>query len=309
MIRKRAIRHRPRRSSPADFGMVVFVTLVGLIVMSRINFLSAVVLAPDCLSIQPVLLGQDGRIDAVLDTAALAGLAALGLIAATGVIAVHEKTGTWIGAAIGAVNTGIAGLLIAQWVIGWAFFHPDSWQAKLVMPMGPEIRYLFPRSASARGNEYEGLPGWQTVGPNTYYNAGIGIFARKERIKACFQAAFVRQNMLNMNTDGLTPDGVLIASIPDEALERHTYAFIFYDRYNQYLTSDVYWAHDQYPELQRRDSNRDASGRRVEPSEVWRLVQGSLNPVSAEPGSLRPYSLQEINDMVRKTWDRDAPEP
>lgn len=308
MRRTRTRRHRRIRLSPVDYGMTLFVTLVGLWVISRINFLSAVVLVPDCLSIQPALLGQEGRVDGVLDTVALAGLAALGLIAVTAVAGWHEKTLNWTGAAIGAANAGLAGLLIAQWIIGWSFFHPDSWQAKVVMPLGPEVRRLHLQTASERRGPFEGMPGWQPVGPNAYYNAEIGIVAREERIKTCYSAAFVRQNMLNMNPDGLSSGGVPIASIPDAALERDEYAFIYYDRDNQYLTSESYWEHDEYAELRKRDADRDASGRRVDPAEIWHLVEASLDAAYEKPVE-RPYTLEEINDMVRETWDRQAPIP
>ena len=287
----------------------MFVTLVGLWVAGRIGFLSAVVMVPDCLALQPALLGQGGRIDAVLDTLGLAGMAALGVIAATGLIGWHQKTLNWGAAAFGTVNAGMAGLLIAQWVVGWSFFNPDSGLAKAVMPLGPQVRTLSVEYSAEGRSPFEGMPGWKTIGPRAYFNAELGIFAREEPVRRCFTPAFVRQNRLNASLTGLASGGAHIASTPDFGLDRSVYAWIYYDRDSQYLTSDIYPHHDRFADLQKRDAEREARRRRVDPAGVLAQVDASLMGPPGEEASERPYTLDEIEAMVREAWDRDAPVP
>jgi hypothetical protein len=289
--------------------MIIFVTLVSLWIFGRISFLGAVVMAPDCLSIEPVLHGTDERIDGALDTLALAAVAALGVIAVTGVTGWLEKTVSWAGAALGLANSGMAGLLIAQWLISWSFFHPDSKVAPIVMPLGPQVRELSVQSATTDWNPFNGIPGWAPRGEGMFYNEEIGIYAREEVVRPCFSAAFLRQNKLNRHPSGLTARGEPIAAIPDFLLEHHHYAYIFYDREHRYLTSDIYQFHDRYLYLQKRDVERDSSGRRVDPAEVWNLVEASLAQPAPEVATERPYTLEEINSMVEATWDREAPLP
>ncbi len=289
--------------------MIVFITLVGLWVFGRISFLSIVAMAPDCLSIEPVLHGRNERIDGALDTLALAAVAALGLIAATGLIGLLEKTASRISAALGAVNVGMAGLLIAQWLISWSFFHPDSKVASIVMRFGPQPRELSVQSATTDRSPFSGMPGWAPRGDGMFYNDEIGIYAREEVVRPCFSAAFLRQYRLNRRPSGLTARGEPIAAIPDHLLERHHYAYVFYDREHQYLTSDLYGRHDNYADLQKRDAERDRSGRRVDPAEVLKRVDASLESAIVPADAQRPFTLEEINEMVAETWDREAPLP
>lgn len=311
MVRTRGFRNRRRREGHlgVDFSAIMFVTLVGIWVVSRIDFLIAIAAAPDCQSIQPALLGHDRRIDGILDTVAVAGMAALGLISVNAFACWQRGHVSPIGIVLGTVNAAIACLLIVQWLAGWSFFNPDAWQARLVMASGPTVKALYLDDVLGGWNEYEGKPGWSRVGEDAYFNEEIGILAQEETIKSCFPASFVRQNLLNMNPSGRLPNGVPIAAMPDEVLEKRQTAYIFYDRYGQYLTSDTYWFHDEYPVLQRRDAERDASGRDVDPLAVLDLIEASLEWQATGPTDLRPYTLEEINEMVEGTWDREAPLP
>ena len=68
-----------------------------------------------------------------------------------------------------------------------------------------------------------------------------------------------------------------------------------------------------YPEMQKRDAERDEEGRQVDAGEVWVRVTKSLyyEPEGAfgPEEDLRPYTREEINAMVKAAWDRDAPLP
>ncbi|HAY05526.1 MAG TPA: hypothetical protein PLX06_07445 [Fimbriimonadaceae bacterium] len=307
MAKSRSFRRYRNRAWPTELGIIIFLTLVGLWVLGRISFFSVIVTAPDCLSIEPALLGRNDRIDGVLDTLALAGAGAICLIAVTGIIGSRERTASMGSAMFGAANFGIAGLLVAQWMFAWAFFNPDSWLAKAAMPMVPQMMVL----ALHHGDRdaFEGMPGWHTVGEASYFNAEIGVLVRRERVKSCFPAPLVRQNLSNMNPDGFLPNGVAIASISDGELDKSELAYVYYDQHFQYLTSELHFDHEQYPTLQKRDAERDASGRRVDPEHVLKLVQDSLEFLPAQAYPLRPFSRDEIDQMVKATWDREAPEP
>lgn len=55
-----------------------------------------------------------------------------------------------------------------------------------------------------------------------------------------------------------------------------------------------------------RDAERDERLGEFEPYEIVKLVDESLEDVREEPPQLRPYTREEIDEMVARTWERET---
>ncbi|WP_155838265.1 hypothetical protein [Hyphomonas beringensis] len=308
-------KHRPRgrRAFSTGMGLTVFACLIGFFIISQIGYMDALTRVPVCGAMQLFLLGRPGRIDAVLDTMAAVGFAGMGLVAAMGLTSLVEKSWRLRDLILGIANTVIASLMICQWLVAWAFFHPETWQARAIMAIAPEAPVVYMDDLLSGWDRYADSPNWAQIAPKTYFNDTIGIYAREEVARTCFQADFIRANLKNIYSRGNLPNGTPIAALPDHALEKAERVFVFYDREGRYLSYDTYWDDESYPEMQKRNAERDEEGRQVDASEVWGQVMKSLfSEPEGELGpeeDVRPYTREEINAMVKATWDRDAPLP
>jgi len=304
---------RGRRAFSTGMGLTVFASLIGFFIISQIGYMDALIQLPICGAMQPSLLGRPGRIDAVLDTTAAVGVAGMGVVAAMGLTSLVEKSWRLRDLILGIANIVIASLLICQWLVAWAFFHPETWRARAIMAFAPNASVFYMDDLLSGWDRYADSPNWSEVAPKTYFNDEIGIYAREEVARSCFQADFIRANMKNIYPGGNLPNGTPIAALPDHVLEKAEKVFVFYDREGRYLSYDTYWGDELYPEMQKRNAERDEEGRQVDVGEVWDRVTKSLysEPEGAfgSEEDLRPYTREEINAMVKAAWDRDAPLP
>jgi hypothetical protein len=193
-------------------GLTVFASLIGFFIISQIGYMDALIQLPVCGAMQPSLLGRPGRIDAVLDTTAAVGVAGMGVVAAMGLTSLVEKSWRLRDLILGIANIVIASLLICQWLVAWAFFHPETWRARAIMAFAPKTSVFYMDDLLSGWDRYADSPNWTEIAPKTYFNDKIGIYAREEAARSCFQADFIRANMKNIYPGENLPNGTPIAA-------------------------------------------------------------------------------------------------
>ena len=306
-MRRRFDRRKNLKRSRSRFGLSlwVFVILLLIFVITRIAFFSVLTFDQVCSNLHPQLFGNAGSIDAVLDTTLVIFIAAAGVWIASGISDLVSSSLKPADYFVAVLNLALIVLFLRLWLSTWAFFYP--YHPAAAQFAAEKENFLYSSLYSMRSyKSFEGVDHWQEVAPNTYFNEGIGIYAREEIIRTCFPAPFVRQQLENRWPSGQLPTGEVIADLPDSALEQHETLFFYYDTDGNYLTSETPWQHRRFEALMERDAERDERLGEFEPYEIVKLVDESLEDVREEPPQLRPYTREEIDEMVARTWERET---
>ena len=308
IVARRHRRRKPRRELELD--IILFSVLVSIFVIGRILMFYALLPAQACMDLEPRLFGSDAPLDGIIDWLLAASLAGLGMLGAMSVNRILMHNFTPVSIFFGLCNASVALLLALSCGLFWAFFNPDSFLARQLngMEFQSETSFQFRDSYHWYGT-FEGIYGWEKIGPDAYWNEEIEITAKLEIVGSCFPAPMIRKNLEARYPSGFLSDGRSIISLDDATLEHQTKRFVFYDNNDQYITSDYYFDHHRYKSLRERDKYNESHPPLVSRWRALSLVDGSLHDAYLAENTVRqhPYTLEEIEAMVRETWDREAP--